>query len=109
MKSLSLDDLPAAIEQETLTHRREAVGAILDRLAHDLSSPISTLRLESQSLELVKGEANAALAAGRSAEVSTALTEVGEIGENLASAAARLERLAELARALGRELVGGQS
>ena len=104
MKSLSLSGLPDAIEQEPLTLRQEAVAAILGRLAHDLSSPISTLRLESQSLGLVTGEATEALGAGRTDAVSAALGEVGEIGENLALAAERLRALAELARELSAAL-----
>ena len=100
MKSLSLSGLPDALLVEPLSARQEAVAAILDRLAHDLSSPISTLRLESQSLGLVTGEANEALSAGRAEGVSEALVEVQEIGENLALAAARLELLADLGRTL---------
>ncbi len=107
MRSPSLSGLPDAIEQEPLVLRQEAVATILGRLAHDLSSPISTLRLESQNLDLVTGEAKEALGAGRTEAVTEALVEVQEIGENLALAAQRLRALADLARELSEALRGG--
>ncbi len=91
-----LGELRALLERADQTTLQEGLGLLVERLVHDLKSPLGTFALEAESLGLVADDVVGALDRNDVRQAKLHVAEVREIGSNLEAATRRVERLCEV-------------